>query len=311
MRRAGEPADPELVAAYRHSRQLNARHGKTFFLATALLPRHKRPAIHALYGFARYADDLIDQPLPGSNPAAELATLGASLLSRIADGPEACSPPVDDVVIAAADTVRRYGIDPRYIADFLNSMASDLTVTRYADSDALHRYMWGSAAVIGLQVLPVLGVCGDRALAEAGAAELGIAFQLTNFLRDVGEDYRRGRIYLPQDRLAAHGVTEPMLAEQHAGPPLRALIAEQVAVTRGHYRRAAPAIAQLDPDARDCVRVASVLYGEILDEIERADHDVLARRATVGTRRRAVVGFSGLVRAVTARARPSRPTYSG
>lgn len=292
------PVSAEVKAAYRHCRALNAEHGRTFFLATALLPQHKRPAVHALYGFARFADDLVDRPAVGDPPGERLRRLRHELADAL-DGRRARHP----VVIAVVDAVHRYQLDPAYLDDFLDSMASDLEVSRYATFPDLERYMWGSAAVIGLLMVPVLGTVEDAnpETVTRAAVELGVAFQLTNFIRDVGEDYRRGRIYLPQDTLHAFDVTEGMLGAAAAGPELRAAIAFEISRARDFYRRAATGIDLLAPDARDCVRVAHRLYGEILDVIEAADHDVLARRARVGVIRRATVGVSGYARAVRAR----------
>lgn len=288
--------DAELAAAYRYCRRLNAEHGRTFYLATGLLPVSVRPAVHALYGFARFADDLVDRPDGAGPPAARLARLRSEFDDAV-DGRRVRHP----AVIAMADVVRRYGIDHSLVTDFLDAMDSDLTVTRYRDYQALRRYMWGSASVIGLQLLPVLGVVGDPVLAARAAEDLGVAFQLTNFIRDVGEDYRRGRIYLPQDGLLRHGVEESMLGRSESTPQVRALVAAEVERARSVYRRAAPGIDLLDARARDCVRVAFVLYGGILDEIERADYDVLSARASVGPVRRLRVGAAGYLRAVRAR----------
>lgn len=182
--------DPALREAYRHCRALNARHGRTYFLATRLLPVERRPAVHALYGFARWADDIVDALGTGADTArrdAELAALERELAKGLRDGESA-----EPVVRALADTARRYRIDHAHFADFMTAMRSDLVVTDYADYAALRRYMHGSAAVIGLQMLPVLGTITDRETAAPHAAALGVAFQLTNFLRDVGEDLDAG-----------------------------------------------------------------------------------------------------------------------
>jgi phytoene synthase len=286
----------QLVAAYRYCRKLNAQHGRTFFLATALLPSARRPHVHALYGFARYADDLVDRPLPGRTPAARLAELRNDVEAALG-GRDAGHP----VVRALADTVRRFDIEHTYVYDFLDSMATDLAVSRYPTFTVLRRYMWGSASVIGLQLLPILGVDGSRGDAERHAADLGTAFQLTNFIRDVGEDYRRGRIYLPEESLIAHGVQEEMLAEPVACAEVKALVAAEVERARTFYLRAEPGIALLAKTSQDCVRTAFTLYGDILTEIERADCDVLRTRAIVPIRRRARVGVAGYLHAVRAR----------
>lgn len=308
--------DPELKSAYAYCRKLNAEHGKTFYLATALLPPAKRPAIHALYGFARFADDLVDRPDGDTDPATALAALRSELTHAL-DGGQ----PRSLIVLAVTDTVRRYGLDHRYLKAFLDSMASDLTVRRYPSFADLNEYMWGSASVIGLQLLPILGTDSgtDRGIADAEpyAANLGVAFQLTNFVRDVGEDHRRGRIYLPQESLRAHEVSETLLAEDvrrgQSSAPVRSLIQAEVRRARGYYAQAEPGIALLSRDSRDCVRAAFTLYSEILDRIERADYDVLRRRATVSRTRRLRVGLQGYRAARRARrpaADPKRPSWT-
>ncbi|HEY2041959.1 MAG TPA: phytoene/squalene synthase family protein [Jatrophihabitans sp.] len=292
----GSAETARLDAAYRYCRRLNARHGKTFYLATGLLPAAKRPPIHALYGFARFADDIVDHPLPDRNTSERLSDLRAEVERAFAGG-QVRHP----VVHALAHTVRRYDIDTGYVTDFLDAMASDLTVTRYPTFADLDRYMWGSASVIGLQLLPILGVKGDYEQAMSHASQLGVAFQLTNFIRDIGEDYRRGRIYLPQQSLAEHGVRPAMLAEQHSCLELKAMVADEIGRARGFYRRAEPGIALLERDSRDCVRTAFTLYGDILTEIEHRGYEVLSARAVIGPLRRFRVGMTGYVRAFRAR----------
>lgn len=285
--------DAPLAAAYETCRRLNARHGRTYYLATLLLPPAKRPAVHALYAFARYADDLVDLG-PAAEAGAALSRLGADLRTGESEQP---------VVRALLDTATQWDIPRQLFTDFLVAMRQDLTVTSYRTHADLSRYMWGSAAVIGLQMLPVLGTRGPRADAEPYAVALGEAFQLTNFLRDVGEDLDRGRVYLPEEDLTAHGVDRERLQRRVVDGAFRRLMAFEVARTRALYRRAAPGIDRLDPTSRDCVRTAYRLYGGILDEIERADYDVLTRRVRVGATRRAAVAAPALVRARRARRR--------
>ncbi|MFH8336421.1 phytoene/squalene synthase family protein [Streptomyces sp. AM6-12] len=296
-------SDPGLRAAYRHCRALNARHGRTYFLATRLLPVERRPAVHALYGFARWADDIVDCLVPGSDArAAALARLQAELEEGLRRGGSG-----EPVVHALADTARRYAIDHAHFRDFMAAMRSDLVVTAYPTYADLRAYMHGSAAVIGLEMLPVLGTVVPREEAAPYAAALGVAFQLSNFLRDVGEDLDRGRVYLPVDLLAAHGVDRELLTWSRAtGRPDRRITAalrEFEALTRGVYRSAAPGIQLLDPVARPCIRTAAALYGGILDAVARDGYTVLHRRSVVGRRRRAVVAADGLARVVAARLR--------
>ncbi|CAM5718902.1 MULTISPECIES: phytoene/squalene synthase family protein [Streptomyces] len=301
--------DPALRAAYRHCRALNARHGRTYFLATRLLPVDRRPAVHALYGFARWADDIVDSLGTGADTgrrAAALTELRRSLGHGLRHGHSG-----EPVVLALADTAHRYGIEHALFHDFMSAMSADLTVTDYATYADLRGYMHGSAAVIGLQMLPVLGTVVPREEAAPYAAALGVAFQLSNFLRDVGEDLDRGRVYLPADLLAGHGVDRELLRwSRDTGRPeprITAALREFEALTRGVYREALPGLGMLDPVSRPCIRTAFVLYGGILDAVAGDGYPVLHRRAVVPHRRRVAVAADGLVRAVGARLRAGRP----
>lgn len=293
-----------LRGAYQRCRELNAEHGRTFFLATRLLAPAQRPAVHALYGFARRADDVLDgfDDRTTSDRAAELQGLSDALFGRLVENRADGDDPVLDAVV---DTARQYDIPYQLFDDFLASMRMDLTVRDYADRAALDRYMYGSAEVIGLQMLPVLGTVVPREDAAPQAAALGKAFQLTNFLRDVDEDLTRGRIYLPADELAAHGVDRDVLVwcqrNRSTDPRLRAALVEQLAITRRIYEQAELGIARLAPRSRPCIRAALTLYSEILDRIEDMDFAVFAHRATVPTARRLRVAAGGLIGAWRAR----------
>ncbi len=280
--------DPALRASYETCRRLNAQHGKTYYLATLLLPAHKRPAVHALYGFARYADEFVDS-FEAPDPDA-LVAWGEAFLRDWDTGRS-----TDPVYSACIDTARRYGIDKGLFEAFLASMRMDITVTEYPTYADLERYTYGSAAVIGLQMVPVLGALDEAAAHHA--ALLGEAFQLSNFIRDVGEDLRRGRVYLPLEDLAAHGVTREDLERGVVTPRVRELLRFEVARTRALYRAAEPGIAMLEPTSRDCIRTAFVLYGGILEAVEDADYQVLRQRVAVPRSRRLRVAAPGLARA--------------
>ncbi|MFI9075563.1 phytoene/squalene synthase family protein [Streptomyces sioyaensis] len=301
--------DPLLRAAYAHCRRLNSRHGKTYFLATRLLPAARRPAVHALYGFARWADDLVDEPGAGRTTAGRAAALDA--LQRCLEDGLRGAPTTEPVVRAVVHTAARYGIDHRHFLDFLASMRSDLTVTDYPTYADLRRYMHGSAAVLGLQMLPVLGTVVPQEEAAPHAAALGVAFQLTNFLRDVGEDLDRGRVYLPAELLAAHGVDRGLLRwSRDTGardPRITAALRAAADLTREVYREAAPGLALLDPPSRPCIRTAFVLYGAILDAVRDDGYAVLHRRAVVTRRRRAATAAGGLARVAALRLTARRP----
>ncbi|MEV8087727.1 phytoene/squalene synthase family protein [Streptomyces nigra] len=300
---AARITDPALRDAYLRCRTLNARHGRTYFLATRLLPLERRCAVHALYGFARWADDIVDD-LDRDRTPAERDVLLRRLESDLAHGLRTGGGD-EPVVRAVADTAARYSIDTALFADFMASMRADLTVTDYPTYADLRAYMHGSAAVIGLQMLPVLGSVVPREEAAPHAADLGVAFQLTNFLRDVGEDLDRGRVYLPADLLAAHGVDRTLLEwSRRTGrrdPRIRAAFAAAEALTREVYRAAEPGIAMLEPRVRPCIRTAFALYGGILDAIAEQDYAVLHRRAVVSVGRRAATAAAGAVRILAAR----------
>jgi phytoene synthase len=287
-----------LDAAYEHCAGVAAEHGRSYHLATRLLPPDRRPAVHALYAAARTADDLVD--LPGDDPAGDLAAWSRAVLAELDSGWSD-----DPVRLALVHTYRQYDIPVEHLVDFLAAMTSDLEVTGYRTMDDLDRYMWGSASVIGLQVLPVLGTAPGVAREEAAphAIALGEAFQLTNFLRDVGEDIDRGRVYLPADAMAAHGVTREQLAQKRHDANFAALMREMVAVVRRRYDDAAPGTPLLAPESRDCVQAATALYGGILREIERADYRVLDRRVSVSGSRRLAVFARRLTAAQLARVR--------
>ncbi len=305
--------DARLRAGYELCRQLNAVHGKTYYLATRLLPVAKRPYVHALYGFARYADDIVDDLANSLGPderAERFRTWSEDFVTDLDWGESG-----DAVCRAVIDTIRRWDIPQSYFADFLDSMRMDLTITEYATFDELSKYVWGSAAVIGLQMLPILGRADDSIgwdEIEPYAADLGVAFQLTNFLRDVAEDLRRGRIYLPQDSLYTFGVDRDRLARGRVDEPIRNLLAFEIARTREFYRRATPGIDLVHPTSRHCLRTALTLYSGILDEIERADYDVFSHRVSVPLPRRAGVAGRGLIGAWSAGRRqhvvPATPT---
>lgn len=295
-------SDPVLRSSYEACRRLNAAHGRTYYLATLLLPAAKRPAVHALYGFARYADEIVDDlasPLTDEQKAEWLVGWGEQVLADVKAGGSS-----HEISAAVVDTLLRYDIPVAHVEAFLASMRMDLTVHGYQTWDDLMTYVYGSAAVIGLEMVPVLGALpGLHDVASAYAADLGVAFQLTNFIRDVGEDLRRGRLYLPQEDLDAHDVTRAHLERGVVDGRVRRLLAFEVARCRELYRAAAPGGRLLDPTSRDCVLVAARLYSGILDEVERAGYRVLDRRVAVGSPRRLAVAVPGLLRARRSRAR--------
>jgi phytoene synthase len=281
--------DPQLRAAYEACRKLNAEHGKTYYLASLLLPPAKRPHVWALYGFARYADEFVDsftEPDPDA-----LVAWSADFLDALATGRK----PEHPIALAMANTVRRWAIPRQHIEAFLESMQMDISITAYPTYADLEHYMYGSAAVIGLQMLPILEPLSPAAASRARA--LGEAFQMSNFIRDVGEDLKRGRVYLPQEDLDTFGVTREDLAAGLVTPMIRELLAFEIERTRALYAFAEPGIEMLHPTSQDCMRTAFVLYGEILDAVERSGYQVLTQRVSVPLPRRLAVALPALRRA--------------
>ncbi|AGL13680.1 Phytoene synthase [Actinoplanes sp. N902-109] len=251
--------------------------------------------MHALYGFTRYADEIVDrtEDLPPAERAARLTEWSGRFVAGLR------GEPVDDPLLPAVlHTIAVFDLSIDDFDAFLRSMAMDLTVMSYPTYDDLLDYMEGSAAVIGTMMLPILG-SHDPAAAREPARQLGLAFQLTNFIRDVAEDLDRGRTYLPDAHLAEFGVTrDDLFAARAAGrstPAIKALIKAEVARADEHYAAAAPGIPMLLPGSQACMRTAFHLYAGILDEVVAADYDVFVQRATVPNQVRARVAARSLL----------------
>jgi len=289
--------DPLLRASYEECKRLNSLHGKTYYLATLLLPKHKRPFVHALYGFARYADEIVDDlesPLSIEEKTELLKKWSDGILADIARGSSE-----DHIGRALIDTVNRFNIPIDTFRAFIHSMKMDLSISEYQTFDDLMEYVYGSASVIGLQMVPILGALSPQAY-EA-AEKLGTAFQLANFIRDVGEDLDRGRIYLPIQELAEHGVSYEMLNERVVTPQIRSALKAQIQRVRDLQAEAAPGIMQLEASSRACIEAASELYCGIVDEVEKIDYQIFTKRATTSTWRRLRVALPAYLRAIAAR----------
>ncbi len=288
--------DAELRADLETCRLLHAAHGRTYYLATSLLPPGRRPWVWALYGFARAADELVDGEVdPDPRVLLEWSDQVRTALTSGTGH--------DSVTRALIATCDRWQIPHATVEAFLDSMAMDLSVTGYATYADLQTYMYGSAEVVGLWMLPLLSTApaARRGDLEEAARRLGEAFQLTNFVRDVGEDLDRGRVYLPQEDLDAHGVTRDALRAVREGAavtdPVRSLLAFEAERCRRLYVEASPGVERLDPVARPAIRAAFTLYRDILRRVEQEGYPVLTRRVTVPNRRRAAVAVPALLAA--------------
>ena len=292
--------DKDLRKSYLECKRLNSQHGKTYFLATLLLPKSKRPFVHALYGFARYADEIVDDldsKLSPGEKREELERWSHQLLHDIKSGRSE-----DHIGRALVDTVNRFEIPISYFEAFLHSMAMDLEIKEYQTFDDLMEYVYGSAAVIGLQMVPILGTLpGKSDEAKIAAEKLGIAFQLANFIRDVGEDLERGRIYLPLRELDEFGVNRATLEQRTLTPEIKRALEFQIQRVRKLKHESEIGIALLSPESRPCIEAASELYCGIVDEVEKIGYDVFHFRAKTSTLRRMSVALPAWVRATRAR----------
>ncbi|MGI9032092.1 MAG: phytoene/squalene synthase family protein [Acidimicrobiales bacterium] len=296
-----------LEESYARCRELNRRYGTTYYWSTALLPKVKRHHVHALYGFCRYADEIVDNvgrpggaptppprrrwgPFPIRRSDVEPAATPSERQAALADFGERFFADLDagrsddPVLKAVCHTVRAFDINPECFRRFLRSMAMDFTHETYETFDDLLDYTDGSAAVIGEMMVPILEPGQPEAVAHA--RDLGIAFQLSNFWRDVNEDLDRGRVYVPQEDLRKFNA-DPWL--RRVTPQWRELMAFEIARTRRYYRSADAGIAMLPARSARCIRGARALYSGILDQIEAAGYDVFSSRVRVPTWRKLAV----------------------
>lgn len=265
-------------SAIKAAKAIHKKHGKSYFFATAFFPPRIRQAVFVLYAFFRVPDDLVDE---ASSPtqADALLTDWEKTWWQVYAAPEAFAH--EPLLQAAASIFQQYKIPKDYAESFLAAMRQDIHVTRYQNLDALKQYMYGSAAVVGLILTHVIG-CDPKGLPYAKT--LGEAMQLTNFLRDIKEDlHKRNRIYLPQDMMSKHGVTESDLRESRLTPGFHALMQELINQTEAWYAHAEQGIHYLHPDGQRAVRVALVLYREIGRKIIKADHNVFGPRIHTST----------------------------
>jgi 15-cis-phytoene synthase len=271
-----------LDQAYAYCDEIAREQGRTFYKASGLLPHEKRRAVRALYAFCRITDDIIDRA--GDNREAALAIWKQRSLVA---PPE----PDDLVVLAWADTRARYRIPTAYAEQLIDGVARDLTTTRYASFDDLAAYCYGVASTVGLLSMHIIGFAGREAIPYA--VKLGVALQITNILRDVREDWAAGRVYLPQEELAAFGLSDADISalsmvgfrgDDGVTDRWRAFMRFQTERNRQLYVEAIPGIAWLDPAGRFAIAAAAGLYRDILETIWARDGDVFSQRARPRTR---------------------------
>jgi len=263
-----------LEQAYAHCEEITSFHSRSFYLASGLMKPDARMAVRALYAFCRIADDIVDES--GADAPALLETWRERSLSS--------RPPQQDLVaVAWADARAKYAIPQRYAEQLIDGVARDLYQTRYETFEDLTHYCYGAASTVGLMSMHITGYESEEAVRYA--VKLGVALQLTNILRDVAEDWGRGRLYLPQAELSAFGLGEEDIAagatEGVYDDRWRDFMKFQIARARQIYEEAWPGISMLDSQGRFAISAAATFYRAILDDIEAHDYDVFSRRAHV------------------------------
>jgi phytoene synthase len=256
--------------AYDYCRVVVRANSRTFELACRLLPPHKRRAAHALYAFCRATDDLVDK----TRLVSDTEGLIAAWRSRLSASFHSAHDPVP---LAWADTQARSCIPHGYADQLIDGIMRDINQQRYQTFGELAEYCYGVASTVGLMVMYIVGFGSDGAVPYA--IKLGVALQLTNILRDVGEDWANGRLYLPLTELAEFGLGEADIESGYVGDAWRAFMRFQIGRVRQLYREAHPGIQLLDSDGRLAIGAAAGLYRAILDDIEAHDYDVFHRRA--------------------------------
>lgn len=266
---------PELLAgAYEYCASITSFHSKSFYLSSSLLPAPKRRAARALYAFCRVSDDIVDRHDDTVDPLTELSTWRQRVLSP--------TPPDEDLVaIAWTDARLHYKIPLTYAEQLIDGVARDLTQTRYDSFADLASYCYGVASTVGLMSMYITGYSNEEAVPYA--IKLGVALQLTNILRDVGEDWRSGRVYLPQSELADFGLTEEAIDLGESTQPWRDFMRFQIERNRRLYEEALPGVSMLDTNGRFAIAASAELYRHILTDIEEHDYNVFSRRSSVST----------------------------
>jgi phytoene synthase len=263
----------DLAAAYEHCRRVTRDHAKSFYFCAQFLPAAKRRAIYAVYALCRHVDDVVDRAGDRSSEDTR------AILERWRAGLREPGPDDTPALVAWRDAASAFRIDPELAEELMRGVLMDLTTTRYATYADLELYCYRVASVVGLMTSEIFGYSDPSALEHA--VRLGYAMQLTNICRDVGEDARLGRVYLPTDEMAAYGVREESLLAARVDDAFVALMRFQIERARRLYREAEPGIAMLSRECRFTVLLSSRVYGQILDRIERNGYDVLTRRAYV------------------------------
>jgi 15-cis-phytoene synthase len=264
--------DASLGKAYQQAVVTTAAHSKSFYFASGLLPEEKRSAVRALYAFCRTVDDIVDEVESKKDRDFEL-----DYWRNVVE--TASSSPDNLVASAWADTLTRYHIPRHYALQLIDGVARDLCQSRYQTFDDLATYCYGVASTVGLMSMYIVGFKSHEAVPYA--IKLGVALQMTNILRDVGEDYRNGRLYLPREELAFYGIREADIAEGRVTDNWRQFMKFQIDRTRQLYKESWAGVKMLEREGQLAIGAASTLYEGILKDIEEHDYNVFDRRASL------------------------------
>ena len=269
------PADKRIESAYRDCARLTRSASSNFYVAFLSLPNELRRAIYATYAFCRLCDDIVDEPTVGADPGNEL-----DLVQTALDDAPSTKYVGSPIFVALEDAIQRFELDKQYYVDVIDGCRMDITTNRYETFEDLRVYCRRVASAVGIICISIFGHSDRKAIEYAD--DLGIAFQLTNIVRDVREDFANGRVYLPQAELRAFGVAETELADDLPSDNFRELIRFQLDRARGFYQSGERVI-PLAIRGRQCLELMSGFYFRILEKIEENDADVLSHRVSLST----------------------------
>ena len=275
--------------AQEYCTSLTKRSGSNFYYSFLFLPRERHEAMCAVYAFCREVDSVVDDPAPGPDPRVCLARWRADLAALYHPDRSPRHTPVSPVMICLADHIRQFGLPQEYFNDIISGVEMDLTINRYATFQNLYTYCYRVASVVGLLCLKIFGARAPES--HAYAVNLGIAFQLTNILRDIGPDGARGRIYLPQEDLARFGSTEEEILAGADTLAFIKLMEFECRRAQEYYRRAEAALPPSDRLALLPAEIMRAIYHTILERIEASRYQVFKRRITLSPPRRLAVAL--------------------
>lgn len=283
--------------AQQYCTDLARRSGSNFYYSFFFLPQERRDAMHAVYAFCREVDGVVDDPAPGADPRTHLARWRADVAALYRTDGTACATSSNPVIVCLTDHVRRLGIPQEYFDEIVSGVEMDLTINRYAAFRDLYQYCYRVASVVGLICLKIFGARAPEA--QTYAVNLGVAFQLTNILRDLKPDGTRGRIYLPTEDLARFGYGEQDLLAGAYTPAFLSLMEFECRRAQEYYRAADAALPESDRRALLPAEIMRAIYHTILERIESARYRVFDRRITLSPPRRVAVALGAWLKNAT------------